>query len=166
MNNLLMKQMGLLFLLSAGSLSSAMAMSSSDFVEEAAQAGINEIESSKLALEKSASADVKAFATQMISDHSKANQELLVLAKKLDIRIPDEASLTAKAKQMILEMRDESFDKAYADNQVVAHEKAVELFKKEVASSDKPDLKAFAEETLPKLQDHLDMARHLQSKTQ
>ncbi|QLL10642.1 DUF4142 domain-containing protein [Pseudomonas chlororaphis] len=165
MNNLLMKRMGLLFLLSAGSLSGAMAASSSDFVEEAAQAGINEIESSKLALEKSTFADVKAFATQMISDHSKANQELLVLAKKLDIQVPDEASLTAKAKQMILEMRDESFDKAYADNQVVAHEKAVELFKKEVASSDKPELKAFAEETLPKLQDHLDMARHLQSKT-
>ncbi|PGP54831.1 DUF305 domain-containing protein, partial [Bacillus cereus] len=87
--------------------------------------------------------------------HTQANQELMALAKKLDIQVPDEASLTAKAKKMILEMRDESFDKAYIDNQVLAHEHTVELFKKEVASSDKPELKAFAEKTLPKLTHHL-----------
>jgi putative membrane protein len=163
MNHLLMKQMGLSFLLVAGGMSAALATTSNDFVDAAAKGGINEIESSKLALEKSSATDVKQFAQQMVDDHTKANQELAALAKKLDIKVPDDATLTAQAKKMILEMRDESFDKAYANNQVAAHEQTVELFKKEVASSDEAELKAFAEKTLPKLEHHLEMAKQLQS---
>ncbi|EPL16153.1 DUF4142 domain-containing protein [Pseudomonas sp. CF161] len=163
MNTLLMKQMGLSFLLLAGTVGSAVAATSNSFVNDAAQGGINEVESAKLALEKSSAADVKAFAQQMVTDHTKANQELTALAKKLDIEVPDEASLTEKAKKMILEMRDESFDKAYANNQVKAHEDTVALFKKEAASSDNAELKAFAQQTLPTLEHHLDMAKKLQA---
>jgi len=163
MNHLLMKQLGLTFMLVAGSISAAVAATSNDFVDDAAQGGITEVEAGKLALEKSAAADVKAFAQHMITDHTKANQELTALAQKLDIKVPDEATLTDKAKKMILEIRDESFDKAYANNQVDAHEKTVELFKKEAASSDNAELKAFAEKTLPTLEAHLKMAKELQS---
>ena len=49
------------------------------------------------------------------------------------------------------------------NNQVDAHEKAVELFKKEAASSDKPELKAFASDKLPTLQHHLEQAKALQA---
>lgn len=71
--------------------------------------------------------------------------------------------MTDKVKKVILEWRDESFDKSYVNNQVAAHEKAVELFKKEAASGDKPDLKAFAGETLPALEKHLEHAKQLQA---
>ncbi|UVH52339.1 DUF4142 domain-containing protein [Pseudomonas sp. CBSPBW29] len=164
MKHLLMKQMGLTFALAAGSIGVAMASSSNDFVDAAAQGGITEVEAGKLALEKSGAADIKAFAQHMITDHTKANQELTALATKLDIKVPDDASLTDKAKKMILEIRDESFDKAYANNQVKAHEDTVALFKKEAASSDDAELKAFAEKTLPTLETHLKMAKELQSK--
>lgn len=116
MNNLPMKRMGLGCLLLAAGLSSTLAATSSAFVEQVAQGVINEVESGKLALEKGANAQVKAFATQMVADHGKANQELLALAGKLDIQVPGDASLTAKAKKRVLVMRDESFDKAYVDN--------------------------------------------------
>ncbi|MBD8149933.1 DUF4142 domain-containing protein [Pseudomonas fluorescens] len=164
MTTRLMKQMGLTFALVAGSMSTAMAATSNDFVENAAQGGITEVEAGKLALEKSGSADVKTFAQHMITDHTKANQELMALAKKLDIEVPDDAALTDKAKKAILEMRDESFDKAYANNQVAAHEKTFELFKKEASSSDNAELKAFATKTLPTLEAHLEKAKALQSK--
>ncbi len=163
MNHKLMHQLGLSLLLTAGSCGLALAATTSDFVEEAAQGGINEVESAKLALEKSSAADVKAFAQQMIDDHTKVNQQLMTLARKLDIQVPDEASLTARAKKMILEMRDESFDQAYADNQVEAHEKTVALFEKEATSKDDAQLKAFAQSTLPQLRMHLDMAKRLQT---
>ncbi|PVZ40921.1 hypothetical protein N430_02431 [Pseudomonas sp. CC120222-01a] len=39
------------------------------------------------------------------------------IARKLDISVPDEAALTDKVKKMILEWRDESFDKSYVNNQ-------------------------------------------------
>ncbi|PQZ83749.1 MULTISPECIES: DUF4142 domain-containing protein [Pseudomonas] len=164
MTNQLMKQMGLTFALVAGSISTAMAATSNDFVDEAAQGGITEVAIGKLALEKSASADVKAFAQHMVTDHTKANEELVALAKKLDIEVPDDADLTDKAKKAILEIREESFDKSYANNQVAAHEKTVELFEKEAASSDNTELKAFATKTLPTLKAHLEKAKALQAK--
>lgn len=160
----LMKQLGLTFVLVAGSISTAMAATSNSFVDNAAEGGITEIEAGKLALQKSSSADVKTFAQHMVTEHTKANQELATLAKKLDIEVPDDAALTDKAKKAILEMRDESFDEAYANNQVAAHEKTVELFKKESMSSDDAELKAFATKTLPTLEAHLKAAKDLQAK--
>ncbi|WP_339421266.1 MULTISPECIES: DUF4142 domain-containing protein [unclassified Pseudomonas] len=164
MTTQLMKQMGLTFVLVAGSISTAMAATSNSFVDNAAEGGITEIEAGKLALQKSSSADVKTFAQHMVTEHTKANQELATLAKKLDIEVPDDAALTDKAKKAILEMRDESFDEAYANNQVAAHEKTVELFKKESMSSDNAELKAFATKTLPTLEAHLKAAKDLQAK--
>ena len=55
------------------SMGAAFAATSNDFVDKAAAGGIAEIETSRLALEKSQSADVKAFANMIITDHSKAN---------------------------------------------------------------------------------------------
>lgn len=152
--------------LTAALASPTFAATSNDFVNEAASGGITEVEAGKLALEKSSSADVKTFANQMIKDHGAANDKLTALAQKLDIEVPDSATLTQQAKQKVLEMRDDSFDKAYAANQVKAHEDTVALFKKEAASSDNPELKAFATKTLPTLEGHLKMAKQLQAKHQ
>ena len=162
-----MAQIGLMVLLTAGSVSAVMAGSPNDFVEKAAQGGIAEIESSKVALEKSSAADVKAFAQHMIDDHTRANQDLMGLAKKLEIDLPDVATLTAQAnteaKKMALDVRPELFDKTYADKQVKAHEKALLLFKEKAAATVDTPLKVFAEKTLPTLEMHLDMAKKLQS---
>ncbi|WP_455923363.1 DUF4142 domain-containing protein [Pseudomonas putida] len=147
-------------------MSPAFAATTSAFVSDATAGGITEVEAGKLALKKSSSADVKAFAQQMIKDHGAANEKLAALAHKLDLVVPDDATLMDQAKKKILEMRDESFDKAYANNQVKAHEDTIELFQKEVESSDKAELKDFAKQTLPKLQEHLKMAKELQAKHQ
>lgn len=140
MNTPLLKIAGVTLLMGLASLQ-VQAASSDDFVDAATEAGIAEVVTGNLAQEKSQSADIKQFAQQMVTDHTKANQELGDIARKLDISVPDEAALTDKVKKMILEWRDESFDRSYVNNQVDAHEKAVELFKKEAASSDKPELK-------------------------
>jgi putative membrane protein len=163
MNRIKAIHIGLAFLFCGCVTGSAIAATSNDFVDSAAAGGIAEVEAGKLALEKSGSADVKAFANQMIKDHTAVDQKLSALAGKLDIKVPDEAALTDKAKAKVLEMRDTSFDKAYANNQVKAHEDAVALFKKEAGSSDPLQLKAFAQHALPELEHHLDMAKKLQA---
>jgi len=148
---------------------SALAATSNDFVDKAAAGGIAEVETSRLALEKSASTDVKKFANMMITDHSKANHELAALAKKFDIEVPDSTTLTKQAKEKILDMRDESFDAAYAGNQVKAHEETIDLFKKEAntVTDDRvkgaTELKGFAQKMLPTLEKHLKMAKKLQA---
>lgn len=151
------------------SMGTAFAATSNDFVDNAAAGGIAEIETSRLALEKSSSADIKAFANMMITDHSKANDELAALAKKNDIEVPDETTLVKQAKEKILDMRDESFDAAYANNQVKAHEDTIKLFEKQAntVTDDKvkgaTELKGFAQKMLPALEKHLEMAKKLQA---
>lgn len=108
----------------------------------------------------------------MITDHTKANDELAALAKKHDIEVPDSTTLVKQAKAKILDLRDESFDAAYANNQVKAHEDTIALFKKEaetVTDDKKPgatELKGFAQKMLPALEKHLDAAKALQAKHQ
>ncbi|EUB76621.1 protein of unknown function DUF4142 [Pseudomonas sp. GM41(2012)] len=151
------------------SMGTAFAATSNDFVDKAAAGGIAEVETSRLALEKSSSADIKAFANMMITDHSKANDELAALAKKHDIEVPDSTTLVKQAKEKILDLRDESFDAAYANNQVKAHEDTLSLFKKEAntVTDDKvkgaTELKGFAQKMLPALEKHLQMAKKLQT---
>ncbi|UUD65316.1 DUF4142 domain-containing protein [Pseudomonas seleniipraecipitans] len=140
-------------------------VSPADFAEEASAKGIAEIEAGKLALEKGTNAEVKKFAQSMIDDHTRANNELKALAEKKNLKVSDDAELMNKAKAMILQVRDgENFDEAYANNQVVAHEQTIELFRK-ASKSDDAEVSAWAEKTLPKLEHHLEMAKDLQSKT-
>lgn len=104
---------------------------------------------------------MKVFAKQMIDDHGKVNAELRSLAQRKKLEVEDDASLTDKAKASLLDLRDASFDPAYANNQVAAHEKAVELFTRAADNLTDPDLQAFARTQLPTLKHHLEMARAL-----
>jgi len=56
-----------------------------------------------------------------------------------------------------------NFDEAYAASQVKSTEEAIAQLLQEAQTTDVPEIKAFAEETLPKLQHHLQMARALQA---
>lgn len=140
------------------------AISAEDFVEEASAKGIAEIETAKLALEKTSNQEIKTFAQSMIDDHRKANTKLGQLASKKDLEVSDDAELLNQAKAMVLKLRGEdSFDKAYMNNQVLAHKQTIELFHR-ASNSDDPEIAAFAKETLPKLQHHLKMAEQINAK--
>lgn len=135
---------------------------SDDFVEDASAKGVAEVEAGKLALEKGTAADVKTFADMMVKDHTAANQKLKALADKKNIDVSDDAELLDKAKAMILELRSaKSFDQAYANNQVKAHEATIDIFEDEIKNGEDAELKAFAIETLPKLKAHLVEAKKL-----
>ncbi len=53
----------------------------------------------------------------------------------------------------------DTFDKSYIRGQVKPHEETITLFKKEIASGEDADAKAFATATLPTLQHHLKAIR-------
>ena len=138
------------------------AQSAEEFVEDASAKGLAEIEGAKVALEKSTSRDVKDFAQRMIKDHTAANQKLKDLAKQKGLEMSDDASLMAKAKTMILKLREgESFDEAYANNQVQAHQETIELFRNYIQQGQDQDIKSFAKDTLPTLEEHLQQAQSL-----
>jgi putative membrane protein len=137
------------------------------FMKNAAEAGNAEVESSTLAVGKSTSADVKAFAQQMVDDHTKAGDELKALAQQKGVKVSDKPSIAQTAKIDLLKPTSgTTFDRHYASTfGVTAHKDAVALFRKEAQSGKDADVKAWAAKTLPTLEHHLAMAQDLKSKT-
>jgi putative membrane protein len=139
------------------------ALASPMFVTMAAQSGMTEVELGKLALNKSSNADVKQFADTMVKDHTKANDELRAIASSKQLDVP--SGLDADHAAMVKSMSSKSgkdFDSAYAKHMVADHDKAITLFKSETKDTDK-ELAAFAQKTLPILQNHQQMAQRLPS---
>ena len=140
------------------------APSTSDFVQTAAMSDMYEIQAGKLAAEKGQSDAVKQFGQQMVDAHTKTTEELTGIVKTKNIKVDLPAKLDAKHQKLIDDLNSasaESFDKAYARQQVDAHQEAVDLFKKYAGKGDDPDVKQFAEKTLPTIQHHLDEAKKL-----
>jgi putative membrane protein len=140
-------------------------MTDSDFMTEAAIGGMAEVESGKLASTKAQNAEVKKFAQMMVTDHTKANNELKTLAESKGATLPTE--LDAKHKSTMTELQGLSgaqFDRAYVAAQLAAHEKTVKLFQTQAMSGTDAEIKAFATKNLPALQSHLEMVRNLNNK--
>jgi putative membrane protein len=137
------------------------------FMKDAAEAGNAEVSGSQVALSQSGSSDVKTFAQMMVDDHTKAGTELKGLADQKGVKISDTPSVTKKTEiKLLSERKGSSFDQHYADSiGVKAHEDTVKLFQKEVDKGTDPDVKAWAQKTLPALQHHLEMAQQLKTKT-
>jgi len=135
------------------------AMADSKFMKEAAEGGMAEVALGQLAAEKASSSDVKKFGQRMIDDHSKANDELKQLASQKKVALPKDLSVKDKATKARLEkLSGEQFDQAYMKDMVKDHKKDVSDFRRESKSAQDPDVKNFAAQTLPTLEDHLKQA--------
>ncbi|MCE9650363.1 MAG: DUF4142 domain-containing protein [Parvibaculum sp.] len=148
---------------------STMKVDTKSYVEKAAMGDMFEIESSKLALEKSKSADVKSFAQMMVTAHTKTTKELTaaVKAEKIDVAIPAklDAEHTAKLEKLKTLSGDE-FDKAYLDDQVEGHQMALKVHQAYAASGDNETLKDWAGKTADVVQTHLTKAEALDKKAE
>ncbi len=154
------------FLAAAGS---AQGLGKEEFVQKATLSGDFEITSSELAQDKAQSAEVKAFASMMIKDHTDAAQRLEKISAEAGIK-PAEKGVGQETEhtkdlQKLQQAKQEEFDAAYIALQRQAHEEAVKLFTDYSKNGDDPKLKQFAAETLPTLQTHLEHAERLKGKT-
>ena len=102
----------------------------------AAKGGMMEVEWGKLAAQNGQNADVKKFGNRMVTDHSKANNELMALAKEEGVTLPA-AKSPGKWKS----------DKDYMDMMVKDHEKDLAEFQSRSERGTDPDLKKFADKT-------------------
>ena len=144
--------------------SSAFAQSPAEFINDASAKGMADIEASRLAHQLSESKEVKDYTIVVINDRTTANQHLAKIAKQLDLPVAPREEVVDKAKALMPEVKaDASFDQAYAASQVKTTQEAIEQLQQVAQTTDVPQIKAFAEETLPKLQNHLQMARALQA---
>jgi putative membrane protein len=130
------------------------------FVEKAASGGMAEVQAAQLAQQKADDQKVKDFAQQMITDHTTANQQLTALAQKKGVTVPaDLDSKDQKELDKLGKLDGKKFDKAYMKTQVKAHQAMLTLLQKEAKGGKDADLKSFADQTIPTVQKHLDMAQ-------
>jgi putative membrane protein len=130
------------------------------FVTKAAQGGMAEVQLGQLAADKGTSDDVKKFGQRMVTDHSKANDELKTIAQSKNITLPTAVDAKDKAlHDRLASLSGAAFDRAYMRNMVADHKKDIAEFRVESKSGKDPEVKAWAEKTLPTLEDHLKQAQ-------
>jgi putative membrane protein len=137
--------------------------STQDFVTEAAQSDMFEIQSSKMAL-ASADAATKAFAQKMIDDHTKTTAELKAAVGKGEGQVTLPTDMSSSQQSMLTKLHDlqgANFDKQYHSDQVSGHKDAVSLFQRYSKVGTDAQLRNWADKTLPTLQQHLEMAQNL-----
>jgi putative membrane protein len=151
-------------LLAGGLWGASLGSDDTSFVKSAAKGNMTEVELGRLAVQKGASPDVKAFGEKMIRDHSKANRELATLASSKGVELPTSKSIGEDVSVAHLKMLSgKSFDDAYVKMMVDDHKDDVTAFQKASDNSQDPDVKHFATKTLPTLQSHLTKIEQLQS---
>jgi len=144
--------------------SSMMTASPESFVKDAAEGGMAEVQMGKLAAANAKDPDVKAFGQMMVTDHSKANDELKALAQKKNYQLPADAGSHKSDIDDLTKEKGADFDKDYVQQMVDDHETDVKNFQRQADNGTDPDVKAFAAKTLPTLQKHLDRIKQIQAK--
>jgi putative membrane protein len=128
------------------------------FMMMAAQSDLAEIQVGNLALQKSTNDQVKTLAQRLVDDHTKSSTAMKQLAQQKGVTLP--ADTDAKHKALASKLEGESgskFDKDFLDANSADHHKVIKAFEEESTKGSDPDVKAFATQFLPPIQEHSKM---------
>ena len=135
-----------------------------DFARKAALSGMKEVQVSQHAASSAANGEVKQFASQLVQDHTSANEKLSAAAGSMNVQLPADLDAEHRAQaQRLTAMSGTDLDRSYVNHMVQSHQKSVALFEKE-SQSGSGALREFAASTLPTLREHLKMAQDLQAR--
>jgi putative membrane protein len=131
-------------------------------------AGELDIQAAKQALAKSKNKEVRAFADDMVRDHTAVNKQALALVKKLKVKPEDNATSQALTKQAaakraeLAKLSGKAFDKAYVDNEVAYHKTVNGALETQlIPSASNAELKSLLETGLKIFQGHEQHAEHV-----
>jgi len=132
-----------------------------NFVSKATLGGMTEVDLGNMANSQASSQRVKQFGNMMVTDHTKANDELRGLTGNMNSTSPMPKEMQ-DTKDHLSKLNGTAFDKAYMSHMVSDHRKDIALFEKASKDSKTPAIKDFATRTLPTLKTHLDSALAVQ----
>lgn len=133
------------------------------FVHTAADANTFEIQSSQIALQKTTNEQIKDFADMMIKDHTRIGDELESIAQKQNLQLPK--GLDSTSRSSLKRLQSESgtrFGRTYARMMLKGHQQAVKLFRSYAQNGNDQQLKEWAQQTSPTLQEHLRRAEAME----
>jgi len=134
----------------------------SQYLVEAAETDLKEIEVGKLAQQKGTDPEVKAFGKMLVDDHTKSSGEVKTLAGRKNISLP--LVVSEKGKEKYNELNEKSgldFDKKFADMMVDGHKKALENAEKASEKAADEEIRVWAANKIPTLTAHLEHAEKL-----
>lgn len=137
-------------------------ISDRDFVREVAKSNMLQVSLGEMAEQRAASPDVKQFGRKMAEAHTLAVNKLQEIARKDHIGIPGD--MDRQDHEMVghhLGLKGRDFDLAYVKHMVNGHMKDLEMFEQMAAEGTNPDLRSYAEQTIPTLREHLQTAREI-----
>ncbi|BDB29734.1 hypothetical protein Tamer19_38360 [Cupriavidus sp. TA19] len=129
-----------------------------------------DIDAGKLAKSRASSKDVKAFAQQMITDHTGVNKSASALVKKLKVKPEDSATSTGlktggdQNLQKLKGLKGAEFDSAYVDHEITYHQTVIDAMDKTLIPNAKnEELKALLVKVRPAFVAHLEHAKGIQA---
>jgi putative membrane protein len=145
----------------AGGMNDMVSPADKKFMMQAAQVNIAEISAGQLALKRGSSQKVKDYAQKMITDHTKAQGELKTIAQNAGVTLPNEPAPKDKAvAKKLSRLSGAAFDSTYMKSQHEGHAMAAKKFRAYINNRMKKneDAVAYANKTLPVVEQHLTMA--------
>jgi len=130
-----------------------------------------DIDAGKLATAKAHAKEVKAFAEQMITDHTGVNKQATELVTKLKVK-PEQNETSKSIKQggddnlaQLKKLKGAEFDRAYIDHEVTYHQTVIDALDKTLVPNAKnEELKALLIKVRPAFVAHLEHAKSIQAK--
>ena len=125
------------------------------FMETAARGNMEAIELARLAKEHAQSDDVKKLGQQLLDEHTKVGDDLKALAEKKGVELPKELPRADQSMEARLsKLSGAQFDKQYLTQMLSDHKKDISEFQHLATAAKDPDVKQFAQKTLPVLEEH------------
>jgi putative membrane protein len=121
------------------------------------QGNMAETQAGQLAEGKGTAAEVKELGRLLVTDHTALDDKVAEAAMRLGVKLPTTTSDDQKAAAQALESASQAdFDQEFLTAMRKEHAQAVADTKKEINKGSSAEVKAMAEEALPRLQHHLD----------
>lgn len=137
-------------------------LSAPGYMSMAASSDMFEIESSRIALQRSQNPTVRQFAQTMIDHHTRTTQELMGIAQSAGMTPPPPQMLPPQQAALDrVRAAGPDFDSVYKMEQISGHQQALDLHRNYAAQGDVPALRDFANRTAPIVQSHLTQAQSL-----
>jgi putative membrane protein len=145
-------------------MSTAQTTSNTDvlFMETATMSNLAEITTSRQALQKSGNTAVRDFAQKMITDHTRAQDELGVLAASKGVRLTDKPGADQRLLgNKLATLSGAAFDAEYKKVQVAGHQMTLNLIRTYLTFGRDAQVLAYAAKIEPVVAMHLQMAQAL-----
>ena len=141
------------------------AASTHDFVVAAAQSDEFERRAGRMAQTMARSHRVQEFGARMVRDHTMTTQNLKMAIRRSGHPVPPPPPLAPDQQQMLDQLRGAGpgFDGVYLQQQVQAHQQALDLMRSYAHTGDNPNIRDAAAKTVPLIRHHLMMAQDLQA---